>query len=210
MQCSFQLSQVSSEKTSNGISFFHSSYCNYTHVQKNPVASLQEHWVNSSPFDSTNWLPASLPSFEPLPLPQLIVTAENQNQGWKGSLWSCTASPSISVHADIPSDTSLRLRLHLPHYIHTFGVKLAYVRNFGSFFASPPCQGAQWATTTSRIPHCLAVQRLPHCPQAAGRALLQHRCHCTVWGEWRWGETEPGPPDTGSGLLSVFALAAAT
>lgn len=77
-----------------------------------------------------------MPSFEPLHLPQLIVTAVN-HRIIKVAGSSCPASPSMSVHADIPSDTSLRLRPHLAHYIHTLGVKLASVKNFGSFFASP-------------------------------------------------------------------------
>ena len=82
----------------------------------NPAACLQGHGENYSPFDYTNWLPISLPSFEPLHLPQLIVT---------------------TVYADIPGDRSLGLRSHLARYVHTLGVNLGSVKSFGSVFVSP-------------------------------------------------------------------------
>lgn len=171
------------------------------------------------------WLHQLAPSFLAFLWATTLTTAnshssESQNhQGCKGHLRSSgPANLSMSVHTDIASDTSLQLRPHLTHYVHIFGVKLASVRNFGSFLASPPCQGAQWATTTSSIFHSLAVQRLPHCfifPRAARKGLVQHRiCH-TAWGGKAVGgrqcrETEAAPPDTGSGLFSGLATAAAT
>lgn len=89
MQCSFQLSQVSFQRISNGIHFFHSIYCSYTHVNKNPVARLQEHWANSSPCDNINWFPASLPFFEPLHWTLMAAnspSSESQNhQGLEGT-----------------------------------------------------------------------------------------------------------------------------
>lgn len=73
-----------------------------------PAACLKGHGDNYSPFDYTNWLPVSLPSFEPLHFAQLIVT---------------------TVYADIPSDRSLGLSSHLP-------LNLGSVSSFGSFFVS--------------------------------------------------------------------------
>lgn len=86
----------------------------------------------------------------------------------------------MSQHTDTPSNTSLRPPV--PH-IHTFGIKLASVRNFGSFFALPPCQGAQWATSTCSIFNSLAVQRFLHCyispgsTQGTGAAALLGNGH---------------------------------
>lgn len=110
-----------------------------------PAACLQGHGENYSAFDYTNWLPVSLPSFEPLHLSQLIVA---------------------TVYTDIPSDKSLRLRSHLARYIHTLGVNLGSVRGFGSFFCLPLWQGARTVTYTrsfSIIFHSLPTQSLVHC-----------------------------------------------
>lgn len=58
-------------------------------------------------------------------------------------------------------------------------------------------------TTTSSILHCLAVQRVPqlNSPSGSTQGIAAARLS---------RETEAVPPDTGSGLLSGFAMAAAT
>lgn len=164
MQCSFQLAQVSLERTSNGIHFFHSIYCSYTHVQKNiPAASLQEH----SEFFSL-WLHQLAPSFLAFLCVTTLTTANchssesHNDQGWKGPLRSSSpASPSMPVHADIPSDPSLRLTPHLAHYIHTLRGKTGVCEEFWKFLCLALLSRSTVSYSHLRYFHSLAVQRLP-------------------------------------------------